>query len=151
MNWKKSIFVVTLAGLMVISMAGCGKADELSTPTTQTLPSPSTSDNGTVITPPDGTRLTPPEGKEPGERPLAPEMDLAAAAAKLGISEEQLSEALGDLTQGMPDFAASAAQLGISEDSLREALGLPEGVPLTDGHSQGNPPPAASDMTDKGQ
>jgi hypothetical protein len=84
--------------------------------------------------------MAPPEGGVLGERPSAPAMDLAAAAEKLGVTEEQLSEALGDMQQVFQDLAAVAAKLGVSEDSLREALGLPEGGPPNGGPPQGGPP-----------
>jgi hypothetical protein len=45
--------------------------------------------------------------------------DLAAAAEKLGISEQALRDALGPPP---PDLAAAAKKLGISEQALREAL-----------------------------
>ena len=48
--------------------------------------------------------------------------DLAAAAIKLHISEEQLRAALGPPP---PDLAVTAKKLGVSEQSLRDALGLP--------------------------
>jgi hypothetical protein len=56
----------------------------------------------------------PPDGPR-GQRP-----DLAAAAARLKISEAALREALGPPP---PDFAAAAARLGIGEAELRAALG----------------------------
>jgi len=52
-----------------------------------------------------------------GQRP-----DFAATAGKLGITEAELMEALGDPQQGPPDFAAAAAVLGITEAELRKAL-----------------------------
>ena len=87
---------------------------------------------------------TPPEGGTPGERPPAPSMDLATAAEKLGVTEQQLSEALGDMEQGLPDLAAAATKLGISEDTLREAFGFPEGMPPTGSPPPGGLPPAGS-------
>jgi hypothetical protein len=45
--------------------------------------------------------------------------DMAAAAAQLGLTEQQLQEALGPPP---PDFAAAAQKLGISEEDLRQAL-----------------------------
>jgi hypothetical protein len=59
----------------------------------------------------------PPQGGPSGGRP-----DLAAAAAQLEITEQQLRQALGPPP---PDFAAAAARLGISEEVLRQALGVP--------------------------
>lgn len=60
-------------------------------------------------------------------RPRRQKPDLAAAATKLGISKEQLKEALGKPPQ--PDFAAAATKLGTSEQQLKDALGLPENPP----------------------
>ena len=48
--------------------------------------------------------------------------DLAAAAAKLHISEDQLRAALGPPP---PDLAATAAKLGVTEQEVRAALGVP--------------------------
>ena len=48
--------------------------------------------------------------------------DLAAAATKLGISENALKMALGSAMP--PDLAAAATKLGITESALRSALGL---------------------------
>jgi hypothetical protein len=151
MNWKKTILVVALAGVMLFVMSGCGQAEE-STPTTgQPAPAP----EGLMPAPPEGGvpegMPAPPGGVALGERPPAPAMDLAAAAAKLGVTEQQLSEALGDPSQGPPDSAAAAEKLGISEDSLREALGLPEGVFPNGGPPPGEIPPAGSGPTGQEQ
>ena len=76
---------------------------------------------------PEGTQM-PPRDVFPGDMPQGdkpPLMDLAIAAAKLGVTEQQLREALGDPSQGPPDLAAAAQQLNVSEESLQEALGLP--------------------------
>lgn len=48
--------------------------------------------------------------------------DLAAAATKLGISENTLKMALGSAMP--PDLGAAATKLGITESALRSALGL---------------------------
>ena len=50
--------------------------------------------------------------------------DLAAAATKLGVTEDALKAALGDPSQGRPDFAAAAKKLGITEAALMAALGI---------------------------
>ena len=49
--------------------------------------------------------------------------DISGAAATLGVSEEDLRDAIGG--GGPPDFAAAANALGISEDDLRAALPAP--------------------------
>ncbi len=53
-----------------------------------------------------------------------PAIDFAAAAAKLGVTEEALRSALG---APPPDFAAAAVQLGVTEQALIDALGIPAG------------------------
>jgi hypothetical protein len=70
------------------------------------------SDNGGGQNPP------PPGGPQGNGGPP----DLARAAAQLGITEQQLREALGPPP---PNFADTAAKLGISEQALRQALGTP--------------------------
>ena len=152
MKWKKSLLVVVLAGVTVLAMMGCGQTEE-TTPGTTEQPAPASED--TMPAPPEGGvpegMPAPPEGVAPGERPSAPAMDLAAAAAKLGITEQQLSEALGDMEQGPADLAAAAAKLGVSEDSLREALGFPEGGLPTGGPPPGDFPPTGSIPPTQGQ
>ena len=69
----------------------------------------------TISAPPGG-------GRGPGGPPGGRAPDLAAAAAKLGISEAALQAALGPPP---PDLAATAAKLGVSEAALKAALGVP--------------------------
>ncbi len=63
----------------------------------------------------------------PGEQQEMP--DLTAAAAELGITEDELVAALGEPGQTPPDFAAAAAELGVTEEVLMEALGTSAGGP----------------------
>lgn len=155
MNWKKSIFVVILSGTTLLATVGCGNTREpvpaTMEQTAPTVEKTTPASGGTMPTPPEGTMPIPPEGVAPGERPPAPAMDLAAAAAKLGATEQQLSEALGDMQQGLSDLAAAAAKLGVSEDSLREALGYSEGAPPTGGLLPGGTPSAGPGPTGQGQ
>jgi len=70
-----------------------------------------------------------PEDGQPGAPGEQQEMpDLAAAAAELGITEEELEAALGDPSLGSPDFAAAATELGVTEEALMEALGVSAGA-----------------------
>jgi len=120
--------------------------------------SPSLSDNRTrPFRPSDNGTMPIPPGGEFRQGPAMPDIDWAAAAATLGVTEDALRGAVGDLSAGMPDFAAIAAKLGITEQQLREALGFnggnmppggerPQGQPPTgggeppqDGESQGGP------------
>jgi len=65
--------------------------------------------------PPGGGNDGPPQGTQPGGLP-----DFAAAAATLGVSEDDLRNALG---APPPDFEAAAAILGVTVEALQEALG----------------------------
>ena len=88
MDWKKPLFVVMLAGMMVFAVVGCSEVEK--TVPTMEQPSPSTEQpaptpEGTRPAPPEGVASgekppAPPEGVAPGERSAVPEMDLAAAA-----------------------------------------------------------------------
>ncbi|WP_460204570.1 hypothetical protein [Scytonema sp. NUACC21] len=75
--------------------------------------------------------------QQPNQRPdgqrRPPRPDFAAAAAKLGVTEQQLKDALGipanpptDPNQRppRPDFQAAAAKLGVTEQQLKDALGV---------------------------
>ena len=62
---------------------------------------------------------------------------------QLGVTVEELREALGDPSDGPPDFEAAAAQLGVTVEELKEALGVPEGgAPPGGGPSGGGGAPA---------
>ena len=77
--------------------------------------------------PPGGGNDGPPQGTQPGGLP-----DFAAAAATLGVREDDLRNALG---APPPDFEAAAATLGVTVEALQEALG-------------GAAPPGASSATE---
>ena len=77
--------------------------------------------------PPSGGNDGPPQGTQPGGAP-----DFAAAAT-LGVSEDDLRNALG---APPPDFEAAAATLGVTVEALQEALG--------GAAPPGGPPPGAS-------
>ncbi len=65
----------------------------------------------------------------PGQRPR---LDIKGAATTLGITEEQLVNALGiPPRRPRPDFAAAAQKLGVSEADLKAALGVPTNPPST--------------------
>jgi hypothetical protein len=65
-----------------------------------------------------------------------PQMDLVSAASKLGVTEQQLSDALsiGNATQGhRGNFTDAAQKLGVTEQQLRDALGMPDGGRIRSG------------------
>jgi len=144
-NWKKPIITVTIVYMLLFAVVGCnntGSSVVVSTTGTTTQPAvagddeenliPSggagfsengslpfrSSDNGTMPGPPGG---------DFGQRQVMPDIDWAAAAAALGITEDVLKEAVGDLSAGMPDFAAIGEKLGVTEQQLMEALGFTGG------------------------
>ncbi|MBP1928983.1 hypothetical protein J2741_001530 [Methanolinea mesophila] len=103
--------------------------------------------NGTAPVPDgDGARVQPagipPDGGATGPGGRMMEFDLAAAAETLGVTEEELSAALGDTSQGPGDIAAAAQVLGVTEQELQAALGGPAGAPPGD-QPTGNPPSGA--------
>ncbi|MFA9378261.1 MAG: DUF1566 domain-containing protein [Lachnotalea sp.] len=74
----------------------------------------------------------PPQGESSSSEQMGPggqnnsgqkQIDMAAAAEKLGVTEEVLIDALGEPGQGQPDFASAAETLGITETELMDALG----------------------------
>lgn len=56
-----------------------------------------------------------------------PQLDLAAAAETLGVSEEDLKAAFTPSEEGKPELAAVAESLGVTEEELVAALGIPAG------------------------
>jgi hypothetical protein len=113
MKWKNYVAGVTLLSIVFI-MTGCGNTGENTA--TSSIP---------IVT----STTTLPSAVGPlGERPSSPILDLAAAATKLGITEQQLHDALGSDTQKPSDLAAAASKLGVSEEALREALGFQGGM-----------------------
>ena len=79
------------------------------------------------------TEQNPPIGQQaqPGGAHQPP--DLTVAAEILGITEQELMEALGPPP---PDLAAAAQTLGVTEQELKNAL-FPDGAPISE-------PPAGS-------
>ena len=74
-----------------------------------------------------------------------PQINLAAAAEILGVTEFELKEALGNPTQDPPDFEAAAQILGVMVEELIEALGLPPGGPGQGGSPSGSSPSIAQE------
>ena len=77
-------------------------------------------------------RTAPPEGMgEPGNRTGGP--DFAAAAATLGVTEDELASALGGMEGGRTELTSAASALGVTVEELEEALGfsnMPSGGPI---------------------
>jgi hypothetical protein len=154
MNWKKSLCVAILTGAALAAMAGCGQVETTIPATVQTTSVTQQSTAVAVQTQSATKQGTAPTGQMPpsgvsinGTMPAAPTMDLAAAAAKLGITQVQLSAALGNTQSGFPDLASAATKLGITEDALRQALGFSNNGTMPGGTQQGGPPPSGTPPT----
>lgn len=108
---KSKLGLVAIVFVSAIALAGCGQQSQ-----TQNRQTPSG---------------TPGQGK-----PEMKEIDYAAAAETLGVSETDLKTAIGvsettetDVsgTPGQPkrmDLATAAEKLGVTEEALKEALGM---------------------------
>jgi predicted component of type VI protein secretion system len=152
MNWKKIICATLLAGAVMAAAVGCQAASTIATTTTQptdqasatTQPAASTAPSTVKPTQPNGTMSQPPSGNFTGERPGSQTMDLTAAATKLGVTIQQLTDALGNTQQGMADFTTIATKLGVTEQALREALGINSANGTMPGGAQ---PPTTSPTT----
>ncbi len=163
MNWKKISGAAVLTGALLVAVVGCGQAATTGSATT-TAPAasqpaaasdtraPAENDGASAPGPRpssgnfSGEMPALPSGNFTGERPIAPAIDLSAAAAQLGITEADLSAALGEFPQGILDLATAAQTLGISEDTLRAALGFSDNMTMPlpgDGNAPGGPPPDA--------
>jgi cytochrome c556 len=119
--------------LLAVLTAGCSGGDANAVQDTQSV-EPANADTNTQEVDVE-EQQAPPENAGPGQGPGEPgergfgggQFDLAAAAEQLGVTEEELTAALGDLSQGMPDLEAAAQQLGVTVDELTAALGFPGG------------------------
>lgn len=69
----------------------------------------------------DGRNEPPRGGGAPGQMPP----DFSQAAEALGVTPDDLMQALGDPRSGPPDLAAAAKTLGVTEEALRAALPPP--------------------------
>jgi hypothetical protein len=130
---------LALLAVMTLGITACGTSTTVKE--TASVSSPTT----TTPTASAPARPTPPAGGAFTDNRTAPSLDFTSAAAKLGISEEQLREAFNNSGQGMPDLTKAAETLGITEEALREALGFPEGGQGVPG---GGPGPGGTPPTD---
>jgi cytochrome c556 len=125
----KKAMLLALALLAAVLVVGCSGNEAEPTQETQTVEPAGTENVEEQAAPPaeEAPANAPGQG-EPGERGFGfGQLDLAAAAEQLGVSEEELSAALGDLEQGMPDLEAAATQLGVTVEELSAALGFQGG------------------------
>jgi hypothetical protein len=154
MNWKKTLITFTIINMLIFTAVGCnnagsstedGSATSLAVQTDgadnngNNIPAEGAgfSDNGTGrFQPSDNGTMSVPPGGEFRQEPAMLDIDWAAAAAALGVTEDTLKEAVGDLSAGRPDFAAIAVKLGITEQQLMEALGFKGGNMTPGGESR---------------
>jgi hypothetical protein len=135
-TYQGVIFSLALAGVVVCALVcGCTSVDQGASATG----TPEITESA-----PSGSEMP---QKPPGNgTPGGP--DLASAAATLGVTEEELQNALGNGGEGM-DLEAAASRLGVTVKELQEALGNPPerqmpqggGTP-PNGTAPGGTPPA---------
>jgi hypothetical protein len=146
---KISILAILAAALLVagIITAGC---------TQDAGSGPGTAGNSQQYTPGSGD-TSPPAGsggngnsnygggrQAGGQNLPANQTLLNDAAAKLGVSEQDLQNALTssvNTTSGRMDLSAAAQQLGITQQQLTDALGLPAGGFRGRGNAAATPAP----------
>ncbi len=140
---KPTFFLIVLS-LMIIALIACGVPDG-PPPDAQPQAEPQEEEASEqqpteeVASAPEPTEeaeaVTEPASEEAQEAPLAEtppeqgEPDLTAAAEMLGITEQELKDALGPPP---PDLAAAAATLGITEEELQNAMGTVVGQAASD-------------------
>jgi hypothetical protein len=139
MRWKAIIMLLSAVGIGALVVTGCGSSGTEETTTvsetvsTNTMPSFS-----------GDTRPSPPDAMFSDNR-TPPSIDWASIATKLGVTEEELREAIGDGSQNRLDFAAVAEKLGVTEEALREVFGFsgqgPGGPGPGESGGNGEPPP----------
>jgi hypothetical protein len=158
MNCKIFLCITLLTSALMTAVLGCqsestvattqaaDKASSTTQPTfstTATSPLKPTQPNAQI---PSGN-VTPPSDNFTAERPGAMKIDLATVAAKLGVTNQQLSDALGNIQQGILDFASIAEKLGTTEQVLLEALGITSSNGTMPSNPSGNQPPASFNGT----
>ena len=120
--------------LMILSaalVAGCSGGDADAVQDTQSVEPADTEAEEVDVE----EQQPPPEDTAPGQGPGEPsgrgfegvQLDLAAAAEQLDVTEEELTTALGDIEQGPLDFEAAAEALGVTVDELIATLSFPDG------------------------
>jgi hypothetical protein len=161
MNWKLYAGVAGILAAAVFSLAGCGTNTEVTETQDQTnqaemapnqdglqpgMEGSQDNSQSNFARRPDGQRAqgnpdnqTAPSdssGLSQGQRPSRPQIDYASAAAALGVTEQQLRDALTTDEQKPPDLKTAASTLGVTEEALMNALGFKQGMQP----GGGNPP-----------
>jgi hypothetical protein len=122
MKWKALALSLVALAMVTLAVSGCGQSSTAQTAT------PTAANAAPATTPrPGGAPPSMLPGDVSGNMTL-PSIDLSAVAKALGVTEEQLRNALGGASQGPMDLPAAAKQLGVSEVSLRQALGFQQGA-----------------------
>ena len=150
---KNTIALLFVSALLVagVMVAGCtqndGNAASQSSggQTTPALTSPVTNgDTGQQTQSQGAAPAGSPRQHQGGTNFLSNTTRLAAAAATLGVSEQDLQSALNSSANGRPNFTAAAQKLGVTSDQLTAALGIPTGGPGMRGGRNAPAAPASS-------
>ncbi len=144
MNILRLFVIATISISLLFCVPSC--TQEITEPAATSAPV-ATPEPAAVPTPaitPSPNQMSPDTGQS-----QPPQPDLAAAAAKLGITEAELKAALGVPDEGPPDLETSAAKLGITREELAQALGVSgdNGTPPAPSESGATSPQPPQDST----
>lgn len=128
---NRSLFFLIAISLAVMCIFACGCTDQDgSSDNGADSNAGQGGDTGTGDMPAGDGNMTAPDGTGGGPGGQGG-MDLASAATTLGVTEDELSAALGmDEEGGQMDLDAAASELGVTVEELQDALGtgdMPEG------------------------
>ena len=120
----KSLLFLIAVSMAVLCILTCGCTAQDGTSNRDTAEPGSQEFNPGEMSAGDGNMTAPQGGGGPGG--MGRGMDLAAAAEALGVTEDELSAALGTGEEsGEPmDLESAAATLGVTVEELQDALGM---------------------------
>jgi len=117
------IAIITTVLLAIIFVAGCTQ-----TASTSSAPAANDQQSGNYASPGGTYSGSPGNGSNQFmQNILSNTTLLTAAASQLGVSEEDLQNALTPSNGNRPNFTAAAQQLNVTPQQLRAALGFPPG------------------------
>jgi len=124
------ISLFLMAGLIAAGCVQSSSGGQPSGPGTGSVApgvAPEAGNNGQTMNPPGNNVGAGAQHQFRGSGFLSNTTRLSEAAAKLGVTEEALQEALNGTAGGRPNLTAAAEQLGVTQQQLTDALGIPAG------------------------
>ena len=145
----KALIIISALFLAIIVTGCVQNSDSAANPDTGTRGTPAVTGTAGPGQPAgghlqhNGTMGTPPAGQanqDQRSRPVPNTTVLTQAAAKLGVSEQQLENALTSQTGVRQNLTLAAQQLNVSPQQLAEALGIPAGFQMQRGNHTASTP-----------